>query len=221
MEPPVSLLEEEVRELVRRRGLDPAKEGAAGVRDLVDEVLRDYDRRVQSTNLPRIADPDGVRKVVVDRVAGLGPLQALMDDPSVEEIWINGPGRVFCAREGRHDLTKVVLDAAEIRELVERMLRASGRRLDLSSPFVDATLNDGSRVHVAIPDITRKHWAVNIRKFVLRANRLDELVNLGSLTSGAAMFLAASVEAGLNIIVSGGTQSGKTTMLNCLAAAIR
>ena len=219
-ERPVSLLEEEVRELVRRRGLDPAREGPSGVELLVDEVLEDYEGRVQSSNLPRLEDRAAVRKAVVDRVAGFGQLQPLLEDPTVEEIWINGPGQVFCAQAGRHVLTNVVLSADETHTLVERMLRASGRRLDLSSPFVDATLVDGSRLHVAIPDITRKHWAVNIRKFVLKAHNLDELVRLGSLTHQAAEFLKAAVAAGLNIVVSGGTQSGKTTMLNCLAGAI-
>jgi pilus assembly protein CpaF len=85
--------------------------------------------------------------------------------------------------------------------------------------FVDATLPDGSRLHVVIPDITRQHWAVNIRKFVLTAHSLNELVELGTLTAAAARFLDAAVVAGLNVIVAGGTQAGKTTLLNCLAAA--
>jgi pilus assembly protein CpaF len=214
------LVEQEVRELVRRRRLDPASDGPSAVEKLVDEVLRTYETRLERTNLPPIENPAAVRKMVIDRVAGFGPLQPFLDDPEVEEIWINGPGRVFCARDGRHVLTNVVLSDDELRALVERMLRASGRRLDLSSPFVDATLVDGSRLHVAIPDITRRHWAVNIRKFVLRAYGLDELVALGSITREAARFLDAVVRAGLNIVVSGGTQSGKTTMLNCLSAAI-
>jgi pilus assembly protein CpaF len=117
-------------------------------------------------------------------------------------------------------LTNVVLTDAEVRDLVERMLRTSGRRIDLSTPFVDATLPDGSRLHVVIPGITRDHWAVNIRKFIVTAHRLDELVRLGSLDRRSAAFLEACVQAGLNIVVSGGTQCGKTTMLNCLAAAI-
>jgi pilus assembly protein CpaF len=170
--------------------------------------------------LPRIDDRAAARKSLMDRVAGLGPLQVLMDDPAVEEIWINGPGRVFCARDGRHVLTNIAPSETEIKDLVERMLRTSGRRLDLSSPFVDATLLDGSRLHVVIPDITPRHWAVNIRKFVLPAHRLSELVKLGSIDGRAARFLDAAVRAGLNIIVSGGTQSGKTTMLNCLASSI-
>jgi pilus assembly protein CpaF len=216
----MSLLESEVRELVRRRGIDPAKDGSGSVESLFDEVLHDYEKRAESSSLPRVRDRGAIKKAVVDRVAGLGPLQSLLDDPEVEEIWINGPGRVFCARRNGHVLTNIVLTEREIKDLVERMLRTSGRRLDLSSPFVDATLTDGSRLHVAIPDITRKHWAVNIRKFVLGAHHLHELVRLGSLDERVARFLEASVRVGLNVVVSGGTQTGKTTMLNCLAAAI-
>ncbi len=108
----------------------------------------------------------------------------------------------------------------QVRDLVEKMLKSTGRRVDLSTPFVDAMLPDGSRLHVVIPDITRRHWAVNIRKFVLPAGSLDELVGLGTLTVQAARFLEASIVAGLNVIVAGGTQAGKTTLLNALAGAI-
>lgn len=214
------MVENEVRELVRRRGMDPSRDGSSSIAGLVEEVLSDYEARSQSSNLPRLTDRAAVHKVVLNRVAGLGALQPFMDDPEVEEIWINGPGKVFCARGGQHLLTSVVLGEQEICDLVERMLRSSGRRLDLSSPFVDATLTDGSRLHVVIPDITRKHWAVNIRKFLLRAQRLDELVRLGSIDERPAAFLRGAVKAGLNIVVAGGTQSGKTTMLNCLASSI-
>ena len=140
--------------------------------------------------------------------------------PTIEEIWINEPGRVFVARRGTSELTTLILTGDEVAELVERMLRTSGRRIDLSTPFVDATLPDGSRLHVVIPSITRRHMAVNIRKFVLGFNSLDELVGVGALTDQAARFLEASVVAGLNILVAGGTQSGKTTMLNALCGVI-
>ncbi len=149
-----------------------------------------------------------------------GPLQQYLDDPEVEELWINEPGRVFVARGGVSELTTTLLAEEQVRDLVERMLMSSGRRLDLSQPFVDAALPDGSRLHVVIPDITRRHWAINVRKFVLPAVRMNELVSLGALTVRAAAFLEASVVAGLNIVVAGGTQAGKTTMLNCLAAAV-
>ena len=220
MEQSLGIVEEEVRELVRVRGLDPLTDSADRMASLVDEVLNGYEAKVHKSNLPRLHDRTSVRKEVLDRVAGFGPLQSFLDDPEVEEIWINGPGRIFCARNGRHVLTNVVLDERQVRDLVERMLRSSGRRIDLSTPFVDATLPDGSRLHVVIPGITRDHWAVNIRKFVVTAHRLEQLVRLGSLHEGTARFLDAAVRAGLNIVVSGGTQCGKTTMLNCLAAAI-
>ncbi len=215
----VEIIDAEVRELVRRRGIDPMREAAA-VRRLVDEVLADYADRALTGALPVVADPAGTARAVFDAVAGFGPLQRFLDDPEVEEIWINGPGRVFVARRGRSELTNAILSAGQIADLVERMLKHSGRRIDLSTPFVDATLPDGSRLHVVIPDITREHWAVNIRKFVVRAHTLDELVALGSLTPHAARFLDAAVVAGLNVIVSGSTQAGKTTLLNCLAGAI-
>lgn len=220
MKTSASIVEDEVRELVRRRQIDPSKDAPQIVEGLVDEVLTDYESRYEGTNLPRIADKGVLRKIVLDRVSGLGPLQQFLDDPEIEEIWINGPGRVFVARAGRHQLSSVQLSHQTVRDLVERMLRSSGRRLDLSSPFVDATLLDGSRLHVVIPDITREHWAVNIRKFVLRAHSMDELVRLGSFDDHVGTFLSAAVEAGLNIVVCGGTQTGKTTILNCLASCI-
>ncbi|WP_299040319.1 CpaF family protein [uncultured Pseudokineococcus sp.] len=215
----VAMVEDEVRELVRRRGLDPSREPAV-LRALVEDVVADYDERSLLGTLPRLPEQDGVVKRVLDAVGGLGPLQEHLDDPEVEEIWINEPGKVFVARGGRPELTTTILSREKVADLVERMLKTSGRRVDLSSPFVDASLPDGSRLHVVIPDVTREHWAVNIRKFVVRADRLEDLVALGSLTSRAAAFLEASVSAGLNVLVSGGTQAGKTTMLNCLAAAI-
>ncbi len=215
----VSVVEDEVRELVRRRGLDPAADPAA-VRRLVGEVVTEYDERTLSGGLPSLGDSDLAARSVFDAVAGYGPLQSYLDDPTVEEIWINEPGRVFVARQGRSELTTTLLNDGQVRDLVERMLRTSHRRIDLSEPFVDATLPDGSRIHVVIPDVTREHWSVNIRKFVVRASHLDELVRLGTLTRAAADFLDAAVVSGLNIIVAGGTQAGKTTLLNCLLAAV-
>ncbi|MDX6285716.1 MAG: pilus assembly protein CpaF [Frankiales bacterium] len=217
--PGLGVVEDEVRELVRRRGLDPDVDGGA-IRRLIDEVLADYDERTLTSSLPPLVDPATTAQSVYDAVAGYGPLQRFLDDPQVEEVWINEPGRVFIARAGRSELTTTILTSAQVRDLVERMLKSSGRRVDLSTPFVDAMLPDGSRLHVVIPDITRRHWAVNIRKFVLRANSLDELVELGTLSTQAARFLEAAVAAGLNILVAGGTQAGKTTLLSCLAAAI-
>ena len=130
-------------------------------------------------------------------------------------FWINEPCKVFVARRGVAELTTTMLTSDDVRDLVERMLKSSGRRVDLSSPFVDAVLADGSRLHVVIPDITRAHWVVNIRKFVVRASHLDDLVALGSVTRQAAAFLGAAVAAGLNILVAGGTQAGNTAIRKC------
>ncbi len=128
---------------------------------------------------------------------------------------------MFIARDGVPELTAVRLTDGQVRELVERMLQSTGRRVDLSSPFVDASLPDGSRLHVVIPDITRRHWSVNVRKFTQRIRDLRRLVELGSLSNAASEFLRMSVLAGVNILVSGATQAGKTTMLNALLAASR
>ena len=215
----VAAVEEEVRELVRRQGLDPVVDRAL-VRRLVDDVVGEYTERSLASTLPPLHDPVAAARSVFDAVAGYGELQRHLDDPEVEEVWINGPGRVFIARRGRSELTTTILTEPQIRDLVEKMLKSTGRRVDLSTPFVDAMLPDGSRLHVVIPDITRRFMSVNIRKFILQANSLEALVELGTLTGHAARFLNAAVVAGLNVIVAGGTQAGKTTLLNCLAAAI-
>ena len=215
----LQIIEDEVRELVRRRGLDPTVE-TTSVRRLVDEVITEYLNRAVTSALPELGDSQAAARAVLDVVAGFGPLQPLLDDPTIEEIWINEPAKVFIARRGRSELTTIILTAEQVADLVERMLRASGRRIDLSTPFVDAMLPDGSRLHVVIPQITQKHWAVNIRKFILSVNSLDEIIGLGTITEQAAQFLEAAVVSGLNILVAGGTQAGKTTLLNALCASI-
>lgn len=215
----VRQLDGQLRERVRREGVDPQRE-AVVVRRIAEDVVRDHDQLSLTGAVAPVADDGAMVGELVARVAGFGPLQPYLDDPEVEEIWINDPSRVFIARRGRHELTNLRLDAAQVNELVERMLKSSGRRLDISTPFVDAMLPEGHRLHVVLEGITRGFTAVNIRKFLLRAHRLSDLVALGSLTPQAARFLEASVRAGLNILVAGGTQAGKTTMLNCLAAAV-
>jgi pilus assembly protein CpaF len=215
----VVLLEGEVRELIRRRGVDPLRDPTS-LAALVRDAVADYDERSLRGHVPPLTDPDAAAKAVVDAVAGLGPLQQYLDDDEVEEIWINSPDQVFVARHGEAELTPTILTTEQVRDLVEQMLKVSGRRLNLSSPFVDAALPGGERLHVAIPDVTRSDWAVNIRKYIVRASHLKDLVALGSLTPAAARFLGASVAAGLNILVSGPTQAGKTTMLNALAGSI-
>jgi len=149
-----------------------------------------------------------------------GAIAPFMSDQTIEEIWINSPERIFIARNGRSELTNLLLSSDDVRNIVERALMWSGRRLDLSHPFVDARLPDGSRLHVVIPEITAHHWAVNIRKHLMRNSSVNDLVDLGVMTSEIGTALIYCVHAGLNILVSGGTQAGKTTVLNALAGAI-
>jgi pilus assembly protein CpaF len=215
----VETLDARVRELVRRDGVDPQAEVGL-VRRIAEETVRAHDERSLTGQVAPVPDPQAIVGELVARVAGFGPLQPYLDDPAIEEIWINDPSQVFVARNGRHELTNTVLSAVQVTELVERMLKSSGRRIDLSQPFVDAMLPDGHRLHVVLEGISRGFSAVNIRKFTLRASRLTDLVELGSLTHASAYFLEASVRAGLNVLVAGGTQAGKTTFLNCLAGAI-
>ena len=183
-------------------------------------MVTEYDNRAADGSVPALRDADALVAEVASRIGGFGPLQELLDDPQIEEIWLNSPTQVFVSRNGRSELTTIVLDDAQVRGIVERMLVSSGRRLDLSSPFVDALLPDGSRLHVVIPSVTRRHWAVNIRKFIARAHDVEGMVALGSMTRQAAAFLDAAVNAGLNIVVSGATGAGKTTLLRCLASSV-
>lgn len=149
-----------------------------------------------------------------------GPLQELIDDSEVEEIWINSPSQVFVARSGQSELTNLILTKEVVQDLIERLLIWGGRRLDVSTPFVDARLPDGSRLHVAIPEVTASEWAINIRKHLGKGSNFEELVTLGSISEDMAEFMKKAINLGFNILVSGGTQAGKTTFLNALLGQV-
>ena len=149
-----------------------------------------------------------------------GALQPFLDDDSIEEIWINSPQRIFVARNGKSELTNIVLTKPQLQSIMDRILMWSGRRIDLSHPFVDARLPDGSRLHIAIPEITAENWAINIRKHLMRGKSLRELAALGTMTNHIAEFLESCVAARKNLLVSGATQAGKTTILNALVSAV-
>jgi pilus assembly protein CpaF len=213
---PLAAAESAVRSLAheRRIGFDDD----AALHAVVDAVLADHTEGFLAGRGQAI-DEESAR-ALRQRITGFGRLAPLLEDPSIEEIWINRPDRVFVTRGGDPELTTIVMTSDEVAHLVERMLARAGRRLDRAQPFVDARLPDGSRLHVAAPPIT-DHWAVNIRKFTgLRVHHLDELVALGSLSGSAARFLAAAVVAGSNIVVAGAVGAGKTTLLGCLASCI-
>jgi len=149
-----------------------------------------------------------------------GALQPFLDDDSIEEIWINSPQRIFVARNGKSELTNIVLTKPQLQSIMDRILMWSGRRIDLTHPFVDARLPDGSRLHIAIPEITAENWAINIRKHLMRGKSLRELAALGTMTNHIAEFLESCVAARKNLLVSGATQAGKTTILNAVVSAV-
>lgn len=216
----VALIADRVRERVRNDGADLGSNESLA-HDYVREEVRRYSERALGGSLPLLLDEQQAARQVVASLTGFGALQPYFDDDTVEEIWINSPEKIFVARNGVPELTALTLTAEQVRDLVERMLQSTGRRVDLSSPFVDASLPDGSRLHVVIPDVTHRHWAVNIRKFAKRIKELKHLVELGSLTPRASEFLRMCVLSGQNILVSGATQSGKTTLLGALLSAAR
>src|SRR3954453_4454891 len=129
-------LDAHVREAVRREGVDPQQDVPV-VRRIAESVVREHDERSLTGAVAPVRDVDSAVGELAARGAGFGPVRPFLDDPTVEEVWINDPSRVFVARHGRHELTNLVLTKVQVQELVERMLKSSGRRIDLSQPFVD------------------------------------------------------------------------------------
>ena len=158
---------------------------------------------------------DAAVAAVMARITGLGPLQPLLADPAVSEVMVNGPGPVFIERSGRLEATDIRLDDAEVQRLVERVIAPSGRRVDRSSPWVDARLADGSRVNVVVPPIAIDGPCVTIRRFGERRFTLADLA-----APEVAVLLGHMVADRANIIVSGATGSGKTTLLAALTSAV-
>jgi pilus assembly protein CpaF len=147
---------------------------------------------------------------------GFGFMQPYLNDSQIEEIWINRPGELRYAKGGQTEVVRLGFDAQQLENLVFRLLRNSSRRVDRVHPFADATLVDGSRVHVVIPPITGGNWTLNVRKFPTRTRSLDDLVDAGMLTIVQHAELTDAMVRGCNLIVSGSTQAGKTTFLSAL-----
>ena len=214
---------EEVHRLLGEGGLQsPDAENEQTIRVLIGQRVGDYQRRAAVTNGTLLADPAGLEQRLFDGLLRMGILQPYMDDPTVEELLINAPNRVLCIQDGAKRLLPDVCfdDDEEVRQLVKRLIGPLNRHLDEASPMVDARLPDGSRLNAAIPPATTRYCTVAIRKFILKAHTLDELVALGTLHQAEADFLDAAVRADVNILVSGPTGSGKTTLLNCLGSCI-
>lgn len=218
MSQPSLLVAERVRRRLRAERTDPSLAPEEARRIAQAEVRRHNDLAL-SHGEATIDDETACVREVLASVGGFGPLQPLLDDPDIEEIWLNGPDRVFVARGGVSERVGLRLTDAMVRDLVERMLQATGRRVDISQPFVDASLPDGSRLHVAIADVVRGSWAVNIRKFLPRYRTLEALVEMGSVPGDVAELLSRAMRNGRSVIISGATHAGKTTLLGALLAS--
>lgn len=218
MSQPSLVVAERVRRRLRAEHTDPALLPEEARRVAQVEVRRHNDLAI-SRGDATIDDESACVRDILASVSGLGPLQPLLDDPQIEEIWVNGPDRVFVARDGVSERVTLRLTDAIVRDLVERMLQSTGRRVDISQPFVDASLPDGSRLHVVIADVVRGSWALNIRKFIPRLRTLDALVDSGAMPAAVATMLRQAMLDGRSVIVSGATHAGKTTLLAALLAS--
>lgn len=189
-----------------------------------DELRMLVEEQIDSVRqLPQFVgrDDEGVRRAVVNDLLGFGPIQDLLDDPSISEVMVNGPGQVWIERRGTLAISDAQFESPEqLLRIIDRMVRSSGRRVDQSSPMVDARLPDGSRLNVVLPPLSVDGPAVTIRKFTSSGLDIDDLVRSGTLSRPAAEFLTAAVASRMNVVVSGGTGTGKTTVLNILSSFI-
>ena len=190
----------------------------SAVRQRVELEIRE--QLDQETALSR-EDRERLRSEIADDIFGYGPLERLLSDPSISEIMVNGASDIWVERNGRLSQTSFRFsDESHLRRIITKMVGQVGRRIDESSPMVDARLPDGSRVNAIVPPLSLSGALLTIRKFAQNRFALDELVEVGTLSEPAREFLTAAVQADLSMLISGGTGSGKTTLLNALSAAV-
>jgi pilus assembly protein CpaF len=190
--------------------------------DLSERVLRAVTEQLalDQTPLTREERRQVVREIT-DDILGYGPLEPMLRDDSVTEVMVNGPDRIYVERSGKIELTKSsFVDDAHLLRIIDKIVSQVGRRVDESSPMVDARLPDGSRVNAIIPPLSLRGPVLTIRKFSRDPYTMDDLINFGSVSAKAAHFLAACVQGKLNVLISGGTGTGKTTTLNALSAFV-
>jgi pilus assembly protein CpaF len=189
------------------------------VRKLTEKVMEEYIES-NSITIPRI-EKQRIILEVIDEILGFGPITPLLNDDNISEIMVNGPKQVYIERQGRLEITNVTFyDDAHVLHIIEKIVAPIGRRIDESQPMVDARLPDGSRVNAIIPPLSLKGPIITIRKFSKDPYTAEDLISLGTLTWEMSQLLQACVQGRLNIVVSGGTGSGKTTTLNVLSSFI-
>jgi pilus assembly protein CpaF len=185
------------------------------VRALIKELCQNEKGLLSSTEQEKLMDE------VMDETFGLGPLESLLKDPSVSDILVNKWDRIYVERRGRIELSDIRFrDNSHLRQIIDRIVGAIGRRIDETQPMCDARLGDGSRVNAIIPPLALDGPAMSIRRFGSKPLQLEDLIRHGAFPPAVMDFLAAAVQARNNIIISGGTGSGKTTLLNCLSRYI-
>ena len=210
---------EDVRRTLIAEHRDEAARGSAGPEPITDAVRRLVDEGV--TAILDTTDRERIANLVLRETVGLGVLEELLEDPGVEEVLVNGPGRVYIGRAGVVEPTDVKFpDEEALRDTIERIIAPLGRRVDELSPMADARLADGSRVNVVIPPLAVDGPALSIRRFGIRRPNLERLVEIGTLVGGDRDALVTAVLERKTILVSGGTGSGKTTLLNALSEFI-
>jgi len=223
--PPIDNEFEEIKDRIHGKlldALDLSKLESAERDDLRAQVGLAVDDLLSMEGvILRRVQRDKLIEQLLDEILGFGPLESLLKDDSVTDILVNGPKQIYVERKGKLELTQVVFkDDAHLMNIIDRIVSRIGRRIDESSPMVDARLPDGSRVNAIIPPLAIDGPAVSIRKFGKHALGIEDLIQYGSLTPQMVEFLQAAVISRLNILVSGGTGSGKTTLLNCLSSFI-
>ena len=190
----------------------------AALRDRVSAEVRRY--LAEEVGLSR-DDRDRLAAEISDDILGYGPLERLLTDDSISEIMVNGPNEIWIERQGRlYETTVRFNDESHLRRIINKIVAQVGRRIDESSPMVDARLPDGSRVNAIIAPLSLSGPLLTIRKFSKNRLTLEDMVGLGTLSQESVDFLTYCIQAELNILISGGTGSGKTTLLNALSAAV-
>jgi pilus assembly protein CpaF len=189
--------------------------------ELRDRVVAEIRTRLSTETTISREDRERLTSEITDDIVGYGPLERLLADDSVTEIMVNGPTDIWIERQGRlYETTVRFTDDSHLRRIINKIVAQIGRRVDEASPMADARLPDGSRVNAIIPPLSLSGPLLTIRKFSRRRLTLEDLVNLGTLSADAVEFLKLCIRAELNILISGGTGTGKTTLLNALSAGI-